>query len=106
MSPKGKKATARRQKPPRQPERRQKTADRFTLVLLPELSNLPPRQAPASQSETTTQSLPPRQASASQSGTTTQSLQPRQAPASQSEATFQPPLPRQAPATLLSSQET
>src|SRR3989442_3800662 len=75
----------RRQEPPRQPERRQETADRFTLVLPPELSNLPPRQAPASQS-----------------GTTTQSLQPRQAPASQSEATFQPPLP----ATLLSSQET
>ncbi len=108
------------QEPPRQPERRQETADRFTLVLLPELSNLPPRQAPASQSETTlplrqapasqsgtnTQSLQPRQAPASQSGTTTQSLQPRQAPASQSEATFQPPLPRQAPATLLSSQET
>jgi len=62
----------RRQEPPRQPERRQKTADRFTLVLPPELSNLPPRQAPASQSG----------------------------------ATFQPPLPRQAPATLLSSQET
>ena len=110
----------RRQEPPRQPERRQETADRFTLVLPPELSNLPPRQAPASQSETTlplrqapasqsgtnTQSLQPRQAPASQSGTTTQSLQPRQAPASQSEATFQPPLPRQAPATLLSSQET
>ena len=84
------------------------------------MSNLPPRQAPASQSETTlplrqasasqsgtnTQSLQPRQAPASQSGTTTQSLQPRQALASQSEATFQPPLPRQAPATLLSSQET
>src|SRR2546421_583422 len=110
----------RRQEPPRQPERRQETADRFTLVLPPELSNLPPRQAPASQSETTlplrqapasqsgtnTQSLQPRQAPASQSGTTTQSLQPRQAPASQSEATFQPPLSRQAPATLLSSQET
>jgi len=107
----------RRQEPPRQPERRQETADRFTLVLPPELSNLPPRQAPASQSETTlplrqapaSQSettLQPRQAPASQSGTTTQSLQPRQAPASQSEATFQPPLPRQAPATLLSSQET
>src|SRR6185312_9104176 len=76
----------RRQEPPRQPERRQETADRFTLVLPPELSNLPPRQAPASQSETT--------------------IQPRQAPASQSGATFQPPLPRQAPATLLSSQET
>src|SRR6185437_13197763 len=59
----------RRQEPPRQPERRQETADRFTLVLPPELSNLPPRQAPASQSETT-------------------------------------PPPRQAPATLLSSQET
>ena len=84
------------------------------------MSNLPPRQAPASQSETTlplrqapasqsgtnTQSLQPRQAPASQSETTTQSLQPRQAPTSQSEATFQPPLPRQAPATLLSSQET
>ena len=130
MPPKGKKVTARCQEPPsrcqeppRQPERRQKIADRFTLVLPPELSNLPPRQAPASQSETTIQSLPPRQAPASQSGTntqslqphqapvsqsgtTTQSLQPRQAPASQSEATFQPPLPRQAPATLLSSQET
>jgi len=90
----------RRQEPPRQPERRQETADRFTLVLPPELSNLPPRQAPASQSETT---IPPRQAPASQSGTNTQ---PRQAPASQSGATFQPPLPRQAPATLLSSQET
>ena len=64
------------------------------------MSNLPPRQAPASQSETT---IPPRQAPASQSGTNTQ---PRQAPASQSGATFQPPLPRQAPATLLSSQET
>src|SRR6184192_89662 len=110
MPPKGKKkATTRRQEPPRQPERRQEpprqperrqelprqpkrhqeTADWFTLVLPPELSNLPPRQAPASQS-----------------GTTTQSLQPRQAPTSQSEATFQPPLPRQAPATLLSSQET
>ena len=89
-----------RQEPPRQPERRQETADRFTLVLPPELSNLPPRQAPASQSETT---IPPRQAPASQSGTNTQ---PRQAPASQSGATFQPPLPRQAPATLLSSQET
>jgi len=121
MPPKGKKkATARRQEPPRQPERRQEpprqperrqepprqperhqeTADRFTLVLPPELSNLPPRQAPASQSETT---IPPRQAPASQSGTNTQ---PRQAPASQSGATFQPPLPRQAPATLLSSQET
>src|SRR2546422_2301633 len=96
----------RRQEPPRQPERRQETADRFTLVLPPELSNLPPRQAPASQSGTNTQSLQPRQAPASQSGTTTQSLQPRQAPASQSEATFQLPLPRQAPATLLSSQET
>jgi len=90
----------RRQELPRQPERRQETADRFTLVLPPELSNLPPRQAPASQSETT---IPPRQAPASQSGTNTQ---PRQAPASQSGATFQPPLPRQAPATLLSSQET
>src|SRR5436190_19478946 len=115
-----KKATARRQEPPRQPERRQETADRFTLVLPPELSNLPPRQAPASQSETTlplrqapasqsgtnTQSLQPRQAPASQSGTTTQSLQPHQAPASQQEATFEPPLPRQAPVTLLSSQET
>src|SRR6185437_6617886 len=89
-----------RQEPPRQPERRQETADRFTLVLPPELSNLPPRQAPASQSETT---IPPRQASASQSGTNTQ---PRQAPTSQSGVTFQPPLPRQAPATLLSSQET
>src|SRR2546430_10898019 len=124
----------RRQEPPRQPERRQETADRFTLVLPPELSNLPPRQAPASQSETTlplrqapasqsettlqprqapasqsgttTQSLQPRQAPASQSGTTTQSLQPRQAPASQSAATFQPPLPPQTPATLLSSQQT
>src|SRR5436189_2027894 len=127
MPPKGKKkATARRQEPPRQPERRQEpprqperrqepprqperhqeTGDRFTLVLPPELSNLPPRQASASQSGTNTQSLQPRQAPASQSGTTTQSLQPRQAPASQSEATFQPPLPRQAPATLLSSQET
>jgi len=69
---KEKKATARRQKspahcqePPRQPERRQKTADRFTLILPPELSNLPPCQAPASQSGTTTQSLPPCQASAS-----------------------------------------
>ena len=61
---------------------------------------MPPRQASASQSETT---IPPRQAPASQSGTNTQ---PRQAPASQSGATFQPPLPRQAPATLLSSQET
>src|SRR5438270_12757924 len=40
----------RRQEPPRQPKRRQETADRFTLVLPPELSNLPPRQAPASQS--------------------------------------------------------
>ena len=49
----------RRQEPPRQPERRQEIADQFTLVLLPELSNLPPRQAPTSQSETTTQSLPP-----------------------------------------------
>src|SRR5947207_4229770 len=39
----------RRQEPPRQPECRQETADRFTLVLPPELSNLPPRQAPASQ---------------------------------------------------------
>src|SRR5437868_11602078 len=113
----------RRQEPPRQPERRQETADRFTLVLPPELFNLPPRQAPASQSETTTQSLPSRQASASQSGTNTQSLQPRQTPvsqsgtttqslqprqalASQSEATFQPPLSCQAPAILLSSQET
>src|SRR5207248_9418695 len=46
------------------------------LVLLPELSNLPPSQAPASQSGTNTQSLQPRQASASQLGTTTQSLQP------------------------------
>ena len=64
------------------------------------MSNLPPRQTPASQSETT---IPPRQAPASQSGTNTQ---PRQAFASQSGATFQPPLPRQAPATLLSSQET
>jgi len=75
MPPKGKKkATARRQEPPRQPERRQepprqpehrqepprqpercqKTANWFTLVLLPELSNLPPRQAPTSQSEITT----------------------------------------------------
>jgi len=90
----------RRQEPPRQPERHQETADQFTLILPPELSNLPPRQAPASQSETT---IPPRQAPASQSGTNTQ---PRQAPASQSGATFQPPLPRQAPATLLSSQET
>src|SRR6059058_3999659 len=131
MPPKGKKkATARRQEPPRQPEcrqepprqpeRHQETADRFTLVLPPELSNLPPRQALASQSETTlplrqapasqsgtnTQSLQPRQAPASQLGTTTQSLQPRQASTSQSEATFQPPLSRQAPATLLSSQET
>src|SRR5204863_4442087 len=60
----------RRQEPPRQPERRQETADWFTLVLLPELSNLPSRQTPASQSETTTQSLPPRQAPASQSGPT------------------------------------
>ena len=69
MPPKGKKkATARRQEPPRQPERRQEpprqperhqepprqperrqeTADRFTLVLPPELSNLPPHQALAS----------------------------------------------------------
>ena len=46
----------------RQPERYQETADRFTLVLPPELSNLPPRQAPASQSATATQLLPPRQA--------------------------------------------
>ena len=38
----------RRQESPRQPERRQETADRFTLVLPPELSNLPSRQAPAS----------------------------------------------------------
>src|SRR5256714_13587245 len=76
----------RRQEPPRQPERHQEIADRFTLVLPPELSNLPPHQAPASQLETT---LPLRQAPASQSGTNTQSLQPRQAPA-----------------TLLSSQET
>src|SRR5881227_2163278 len=114
MPPKGKKkATTRRQEPPRQPERRQEpprqpkrrqeTAHRFTLVLPPELSNLPPRQAPASQSETT---LPLRQAFASQSETNTQSLQPRQAPASQSGATIQLPLTRQAPATLLSSQET
>src|SRR5205814_461209 len=29
------------QEPPRQPERHQKTADQFTLVLPPELSNLP-----------------------------------------------------------------
>ena len=58
----------RRQEPPRQPERRQETADRFTLVLLPELSNLPLRQVSASQSETTTQSLPLCQAPASQSG--------------------------------------
>src|SRR5213596_868547 len=97
MPPKGKKkATERRQEPPRQPERcqepprqpehRQETADRFTLVLPPELFNLPPRQAPASQSEST--------------------LPLRQAPASQSEATFQPPLSCQAPAILLSSQET
>src|SRR5947207_13191848 len=100
----------RRQEPPRQPERRQETADRFTLVLPPELSNLPPRQAPASQSETTlplrqapaSQSettLQPRQAPASQSGTTTQSLQPRQAPASQSGTTTQSLQPRQAPAS-------
>src|SRR6266516_7044015 len=46
------------QEPPRQPERHQETADQYTLVLLPELSNLPPCQAPASQSETT---LPLRQ---------------------------------------------
>jgi len=94
MPPKGKKATtrrqelpARRQEPPRQPECCQETAGRFILVLLPELSNLSPHQAPASQSKTTTQSLPPRQAPTSQSGTTTQSLQPRQASASQSETT-------------------
>src|SRR2546430_6024595 len=35
----------RRQEPPRQPERRQETADRFTLVLPPELSNLPDRKS-------------------------------------------------------------
>src|SRR2546430_566816 len=96
MLPKGKKATTHRQEPPtrhqespRQPKCCQETADQFTLVLLPELSNLPPRQASASQSGTTTQSLPPCQAPASQSETTTQSLLPRQALASQSGTTTQ-----------------
>src|SRR5947207_10115834 len=106
MPPKEKKATAcyqelpaRRQELLRQPECRQETADQFTLVLPPELSNLPSRQAPASQSETTTQSLPPRQAPASQSGTNTQSLPPRQAPASQSGTTTQSLQSRQASAS-------
>ena len=93
---KGKKPVAAPRSPapeaPRQPARRQETAegsyDRFNLVLPPELSELAARIQVAQ--VRTTQPPPLRQVPATQSGTT---LPPRQPP------TTQPPPPYQPPAT-------